>query len=205
MVIDNIALYVLTCTLAAGTPGPGTIAVLNSASLNGFKKTLPLMLGIVFGMGFVGILSSFGVNAAASYSDDLFSLLRGLGGVYIGYIAILCFKSAFNSKSGSSSTSNKNVNYSFLTGTMVVSLSPKTFMFFSALLPTFLIPGNAVEWQFIMLTAILLLCTFSVHLVYASFCSASKNFLQSKSFYIELISGITFLFFAFTAIFSGVN
>lgn len=200
MLAENIGLYIFTCALSAGTPGPGTLAVINSASLNGFKKTLPLMFGIVTGMALVGMFSALGVSAAAAYSERLFQVLRILGGLYIGYLSIMCFKSAFSNKLPGEHKQERGMNYTFLTGSMVVSLSPKTFMFFSALLPTFIVPSSAVKIQFIALTVILLICTFLVHLIYAWFCSASKNFLQSKSFYIEIISGITFLFFAFTAI-----
>lgn len=60
---DTVLYYIAICLIAAGTPGPGTLAVLNSALLFGVWRTLPVM----FGMGVVSVATVTGLSALNTF------------------------------------------------------------------------------------------------------------------------------------------
>ena len=199
---DHLAYYIMICLIAAATPGPGTLAVVNNALDQGFKKTLPLMLGIVFGLGIIGIITISGQSTLIIHSSMAFSIIKYVGGVYIGYMGILGLFSAMKRQTNNHQQHAVKKKMSFNTGAVLSIFNPKTFVFFTALLPSFVLQTGSPTQQTMLLTAILLLCTFSVHLVYAALCGLVSKAFQEYMIWIDGMTGFVFIAFSFVILFT---
>ena len=198
MGIDHVT-YVMTCILAAGTPGPGTLAVINMAIKSGFRKTLPLIAGIIIGLAVVGLFSISALSIIMLNSITAFHVMQSIGGVYIFYLGIVCilnFKAAKLEE-------NEVKNFGVCSGVIISVFNPKTIIFFTSLMPTFIkVSDNAVSQSF-YLTAILLCCTFLVHLLYAKLGNLSAKVLNNHIDKLELATGIFFISIATFILYSA--
>ncbi len=200
MNIDHMT-YVMTCILAAGTPGPGTLAVINMSIKSGFKKTLPLMVGIIIGLAMVALLSIYGLSLIMLNSTTAFHAIQAIGGGYIFYLGIVCILNFKTAKLQQS----KVKNFGVYSGVMISVFNPKTIIFFTSLMPTFInVSDNTVSQSF-YLTAILLCCTFLVHLLYAKLGNLSAKVLNNHIDKLELATGIFFISIATFILYSALT
>lgn len=193
---DTVLYYVVTCLIAAGTPGPGTLAVLNSALFFGVRRTLPLMLGIVFGMGVVAVATVTGLSALVLHSTLAFAVIKYVGGLYIGYLGVRILWPLLNSKQDEVKSQRPEKKMTFVTGVILSIFNPKTLVFFTALLPAFIHQESSVVSQTATLTLILLLCTFLVHLTYSKLCGYVSDFFVRHITWVDVITGTMFVCFS---------
>lgn len=135
---DTFLYYVAICLIAAGTPGPGTLAVLNSALFFGVRRTLPVMFGILFGMGVVSVATVTGLSALILHSELAFMAIKYIGGLYIGYLGVRILWPLFKSAQGELKSKRPERQMTFTTGVILSIFNPKTLVFFTALLPAFI-------------------------------------------------------------------
>lgn len=200
MGIDNMT-YVMTCILAAGTPGPGTLAVINMSIKSGLKKTLPLMVGIIIGLAAVALLSIYGLSIIMLSSTTVFHAIQSIGGMYIFYLGIVCILNFKTAKL----EENEVKNFGVCSGVIISVFNPKTIIFFTSLMPTFInVSDNTVSQSF-YLTAILLCCTFLVHLLYAKLGNLSAKVLNNHIDKLELATGIFFISIATFILYSALT
>lgn len=188
--------YIVTCLVAAATPGPGTLAVLNSSIVSGFRKTLPLMVGIITGMGVIAILTMCGLSIIVMKSEIAFRMVQYTGGAYIMYLGCKAFLDSRNAVFDAD-VFDSSSRFTFKSGLLLSTINPKTIIFFTSLLPLFINSEHSLLNQNISLTMILLLCTFSVHVVYAKLGSYISPFVSAKIRMIEFCTGILFISIAF--------
>jgi len=200
MDIDHVT-YVMTCILAAGTPGPGTLAVINMAIKSGFRKTLPLMAGIIIGLAVVGLFSTSALSIIMLSSTTVFHAIQSIGGMYIFYLGIVCILNFKTAKL----EENEVKNFGVCSGVIISVFNPKTIIFFTSLMPTFInVSDNTVSQSF-YLTAILLCCTFLVHLLYAKLGNLSAKVLNNHIDKLELATGIFFISIATFILYSALT
>ena len=193
---DTVLYYIAICLVAAGTPGPGTLAVLNSALFFGVKRTLPVMLGILFGMAVVSVATVTGLSALILHSTFAFSVIKYFGGLYIGYLGMRILWSIFKSMQGGIKAEKSEKEMTFVTGVILSIFNPKTLVFFTALLPAFIHQESSVISQTVTLTLILLLCTFLVHLTYGMLCGYVSAFFVRHMIWVDAITGSMFVCFS---------
>jgi len=196
LIAEHFIYYVITCIVAAATPGPGTLAVLHSALLQGVKKTLPLMFGIIFGMGIVSIMTLSGLSVLILHSQIAFSTIKYIGGFYIGYLGVISLFPLLSSTVSKPSSEKPKKKITLSTGIILSIFNPKTLVFFTALLPTFIVQTGSLVQQTILLTLVLLVCTFSVHLIYSKLCGLVAHFFEQRMKWVDGITGVTFIVFA---------
>lgn len=184
--------YIMTCLIAAGTPGPGTLAVINSSIIKGTKRTIPLMCGIITGMALVATATILGLSAIILSSQSLFKAVQFIGTGYIFYLGVVSLLRSHPSE-GDDAPQTTHRTTVFSSGVMLSVFNPKTIVFFVALLPAFInTEANSLQTG-IELTVILLLCTFSVHLIYAFAGSYAAQFIKAKTHWIEVATGLLFI------------
>ncbi|UTV97747.1 LysE family translocator [Marinomonas rhizomae] len=193
---DTVLYYIAICLIAAGTPGPGTLAVLNSALLFGVRRTLPVMFGILFGMGVVSVATVTGLSALILHSELAFMVIKYIGGLYIGYLGVRILWPLFNSKQEAMKSQKSERKMTFVTGVILSIFNPKTLMFFTALLPAFIHQHSSLVSQTFTLTLILLLCTFAVHLAYSKLCTYVSDFFVRHMRWVDAITGLMFVCFS---------
>tara|TARA_B100001121_G_scaffold308842_1_gene333924 strand:- start:839 stop:1429 length:591 start_codon:yes stop_codon:yes gene_type:complete len=92
MISDLYSLF-LFGLVTAFTPGPNNISAAYSGFNFGFRKTLPLMLGVIFGWTSLLISMEFGLVILFKKFDLLQSVIKILGSIFLLYLA---YKIAFS-------------------------------------------------------------------------------------------------------------
>ena len=84
--------------IAAGSPGPATLAISGTSMSAGRRDGLILASGIVLGSATWGIAAAIGVGALMRANAWIFELVRYAGAAYLLYLALKSLKSAIQNK-----------------------------------------------------------------------------------------------------------
>jgi threonine/homoserine/homoserine lactone efflux protein len=79
--------FVLFATATCFTPGPNNTMLLTSGLNFGFRRTLPHVLGVTFGFGFLVAIMGLGVGAIFANNPTLYTALKYAGAAYLLYLA----------------------------------------------------------------------------------------------------------------------
>ncbi|MCQ9123864.1 LysE family translocator [Rodentibacter caecimuris] len=190
---NNLLAYILTCVIAAGTPGPGTISVIVYGAMYGWKKTLPVIFGIQFGMFAMAVLALSGVSAVLTASPIIFMLLQYLGAAYIAWLGISSLLSYRQQASLNIAMKDRGNLGNFYHGAIVTFASPKTLLFFTSFFPLFIHVEKAIFPQISVLLIILLACTFIIHIIYCFLMNKMTDIFKRYYQQFNLVIGIIFL------------
>ncbi|WP_334597985.1 LysE family translocator [Pseudomonas alvandae] len=104
MIGSPILLAFGTYVLAAASPGPSNMAIMDVAMRDGRTRALMLASGVITGSLFWAILAATGISALlAAYAQALL-LIKVVGGVYLLYLALRAGRSAMQSTADRTST-----------------------------------------------------------------------------------------------------
>lgn len=92
--------YVLFASVAAFTPGPNNTMLLASGLNFGFRRTIPHVLGVAFGVGILVLVAGFGLGAVVHAYPMLYAALKYGGAAYLLYLAYLIATSGAISSGG---------------------------------------------------------------------------------------------------------
>jgi len=123
-------------------PGPGNLALINSASKGGLAGGLASVMGIILGDQILLWLTVAGVAALLQSYPTLFTGLQWLGSAYLvwlGYKMIMA-------KPGHGPSIEITPGHYFRETTLITLLNPKAIMFYFAFLPQFIDPVNHQGW-----------------------------------------------------------
>jgi threonine/homoserine/homoserine lactone efflux protein len=79
--------FVLFAVACCFTPGPNNAMLLTSGLNHGFRRTLPHVLGVTFGYGFLVAVMGLGFGAIFSAYPTLYMVLKYVGAAYLLYLA----------------------------------------------------------------------------------------------------------------------
>ena len=158
------------------TPGPNNIMSSYSGFNFGFKKTIPLMLGVIF--GWTSMLTVMASGLIIIFQKYLFlqSIIKVLGTIFLIYLA---YKIAFNS-TNETEVIKKPVN--FLDTFLFQFINPKGVMVAMIAVSTFIdVQNNYLRDASIVIITYFFMAVFSV----SSWCLLGKylrKFATSKNF-----------------------
>ena len=154
--LTQLALYFAAALVLAITPGPGIFYVAARTLAGGRAEGVASSFGTGLG-GMVHVLAgSLGVSAVVLASADLFAALKLIGAVYLIWLGLRTFQSAYREAStglnGGSAAPPIGPRRAFREGVLVEALNPKTAAFFLAFVPQFVDPiKGQVALQFVVL------------------------------------------------------
>lgn len=79
--------FVLFAAATCFTPGPNNAMLLTSGLNFGFRRTLPHVLGVTFGFGFLVAVMGLGLGAVFARWPALYTALKYVGAAYLLYLA----------------------------------------------------------------------------------------------------------------------
>jgi len=91
----ELAALLLAWGLGGGSPGPATLTISGTAMSRGRVASVVSGFGIVCGSAFWGIASALGMGAVMLTNAWLFLALKYIGALYLGYLALKSFRSAW--------------------------------------------------------------------------------------------------------------
>lgn len=152
MSVKLLLVFAVTELLLSLTPGPAVFLVVSQGMKAGFKPSLRGTLGILTGNAVYFALSALGLGALLLASATLFQAIKWLGAAYLIFVGVRMLISKSESlEVGERAVMSRRSLKLFSQGLITQLSNPKAIVFFTALLPQFITPGERMFEQFLIL------------------------------------------------------
>ncbi|ODN71688.1 LysE family translocator [Methylobrevis pamukkalensis] len=136
MTLVSILAFSSALAIAAAVPGPGVAAIVARALGAGFRRTLPMVLGLTLGDLVYLSAAVFGLAALAQTFGTAFMVLKYLGAAYLVWLAVKLWTAPVGKGLDVAASADEGRMRGFLAGLLVTLGNPKTMVFYLALLPS---------------------------------------------------------------------
>lgn len=167
--------FLLTSLIVVLIPGPGVLFTVTTGLMQGRTASLYAALGCTLGIVPHLLASILGLAALLHVSAVAFQVLKFAGVAYLLYLAYLTWRDrdAFKFDSQPSQAQASSL---VLKAFLMNILNPKLSIFFLAFLPQFVNPEmGSVLGQMLLLSAIFMLMTFLVFVVYGLLANSFRQ------------------------------
>jgi threonine/homoserine/homoserine lactone efflux protein len=147
ILLGPLVLFAAAMTL---TPGPNVVLVTASGANFGFRRTVPQMLGITLGFGFMVVVAGFGLAGLVHAEPRLHTLLKYAGAAYLVYLA---WRIAQADAGRGTSGGAKPIG--FLKAALFTWMNPKAWVSVLGALATYTTVGGDVLWETSVIAAVL--------------------------------------------------
>lgn len=164
--------------LATFSPGPGVLLALSNSVAVGPRHAMFSSLGNAAGLFVVSGAATAGMGALLAVSASAFLVVKIVGAGYLIHLGIKQWRSAPLRLDASPSAHRPTTpGRLFLQGMGVAVTNPKAILFFTALFPQFLAPGQSMLLQTLLLTATFTVLALLSHAVYVGLFRTLRRFL----------------------------
>ncbi|MES9905346.1 MAG: LysE family translocator [Sedimenticola sp.] len=179
---DMWLLFVATAIGAVFIPGPGVLLTMAHSIQFGLAKSAGTIAGCLSANLFHQVLVTFGLGTIIASHSGTLEVLKYLGAGYLIYMGIRQFRSnALPLQVQAADRITKTSMKMFIEGFVVMSLNPRSFLFFLAFFPLFIDANKSLTLQFWVLGGTFALVGATSLTLYASFASVMRVFLADSS------------------------
>jgi RhtB (resistance to homoserine/threonine) family protein len=154
----QVVAFALVAALMTVSPGADTFLVVRNSLRGGRADGWATVAGICCGLFAHALLSALGVSAVLAHSAAAFTILKVAGACYLAWLGIQSLRAAARGAPGDvpgdRAPTRVPAARSFREGLVTNLLNPKVVVFYLALLPQFISPGDAVLAKSLLLTVI---------------------------------------------------
>ncbi|MEO1775807.1 MAG: LysE family translocator [Pseudomonadota bacterium] len=169
--LAGIAAPLLAFAVAAGSPGPATLAVAATAMARGRRAGCWLGAGLALGLTFWGIVAAAGLGALMLQSVTALTILRILGGLYLLYLAWKAAQSAIMTDAAAAEAVKGAAGWGlFRQGLALNLMNPKAVLAWLAVLAIGL-PAGAEAGMVALVTGLCAALGLALYLVYVALFS----------------------------------
>lgn len=182
----NFLLFFITLAPISMMPGINMTYAMSVGMSFGYKHSFFVMAGQLLAIAFVSFSCMLGVGAVLHHFDYAFKALNIIAGLYMLYLGVMLFfgKGELSITNVSNLPSKKQM---FINGLIVSVSNPKAWIFFSALLPTFLDKDDPFSLtRMCVITVALVFIEFLALNIYALGGAMLKKFLQTHLRLLEI-------------------
>jgi homoserine/homoserine lactone efflux protein len=158
--------FVVTEGLLCVTPGPAVLMVIAQGLTRGVPAGLSATLGILAGNAFYFALSATSLGALIAASHEIFLIVKWLGAAYLIWLGVTMFRGRSSPLSVNPAQKLPLLRV-FANGVALQLANPKALLFFIALLPQFIEPGEPVMPQIVILGVTSVVLEFLALLAYS--------------------------------------
>lgn len=179
MHLSNWLLFCSVALLVTFSPGPAVLLAISNAIAVGPRRAMISSMGNGFGLFIISGVAMAGMGVVLATSATAFMLLKLAGALYLVYLGVKQWRSKTSIVADApvaQGAANPNSFWKlFRQGLTVALTNPKAILFFSALFPQFITPGEPVAIQFTVLTTSFVACAMLAHLFYANLARLLKT------------------------------
>jgi threonine/homoserine/homoserine lactone efflux protein len=171
---DTFIPLVLFAFIGSFTPGPNNLMVTASGTLFGFRRTVPHILGVLF--GFSGMVVAFGLGLGQIFQayPIIHQWLRIAGAIYLLYLAWRIARAG--DLSGGDSAQRP---LTFLEAAGFQFLNPKAWTLVLGVIAAFTTPGGNIVAELAVIVAVFAVMIIGTLTVWCFFGVAIRRFLSS--------------------------
>jgi len=180
--VSSLGAFALTALAIEVTPGPnmGYLAVLSLS--RGWQVGVAAVIGVGLGHAVYGLLAALGVAALIDASPLLYELLRWAGVAYMVWLAYEAWGSEDETAPDIADHADPRlVRRAFRHGLITNLLNPKAAIFFVAVVPSYIVAGQSVVKQTLILSGIFVLVATAVHLTIVLAAGRVQHFANEAS------------------------
>lgn len=166
-------IYIALYALAVAIPGPGILAIVARALGNGFRATVPAVLGNTLGDLILMSLSAFGLAVVAREMGGLFLVVKLLGAAYLVWLGYKHWTAPVTELKVAPAKAHQG----FIAQLMLTLGNPKGLVFFLALMPSVIDLNRLNGAGYVQLCVATLIVIPAVELSYAALASRVRVFL----------------------------
>lgn len=170
--------YVVAVLVLTVTPGPSVMMCVSTSVNHGPRKALVAALGSTTAIVGIMTLSALGLGAVLAASELGFTLLKWLGAAYLAYLGVASLLSPSSDIAVPGAVEASTSARLHLQGFLVGASNPKALLFFGALFPQFVIPGEPQMPQFFVLGITFVFFELLWLTMYALSASRAQRWLQ---------------------------
>jgi threonine/homoserine/homoserine lactone efflux protein len=164
--------------LATFSPGPGVLLAISNSVAVGPRHTMFSSLGNAAGLFIVSGAATAGMGALLAVSASAFLVVKIVGAGYLVYLGVKQWRSApLRLDARASADQPTTPGKLFVQGMGVAVTNPKAILFFTALFPQFLVRGESLLLQTVLLTATFTALALLSHAVYVGLFRTLRRFL----------------------------
>lgn len=167
MTIELLLAFLAVHIAASLTPGPAVLLVSSQAIARGFGAGLAATCGILAGNTIYFTISVAGVGAVLATSALLFTLVKWTGAAYLVWMGIQSWRNAKTVANSGPPPSMDVARESFAQGLVKQLANPKSVLFFGALVPQFITPGETKFHHYLAMLIGMHVTEFPILAVYA--------------------------------------
>lgn len=201
MNLETILTYSLIAFVSIVTPGPAVLIALRNGITLGLGAAAWSSLGNVTGLFLLSTAAMLGLGALLNSSIVLFTLLKLLGAFYLLYVGMrhILGRVSIHVEEGEMTrgTIGRSRWALFREAFFIAIANPKPILFFTALFPQFLSIKMPLLPQFLVLTIIFMVLSFTTLVAYAYTATRIRKRLTNGIFvkWINRMVGAVFLVF----------
>lgn len=172
-------------------PGPNNVLLLSAAGQRGFKKCVPLLLGIWTGLITVMVIAGAFCTVLSSVIPAAAPYLKYVGAAYILYLAWLTLR-----RKPSFAEGEKEQSLSFKNGFLLQFLNVKVIMLGLAVFPGYFLPYGSGITNILLFAVTMTVCCGIGNLIWAFFGSVLNPLYEKRYRVINLVMALLLVYCA---------
>ena len=181
MNLAHLVTFAVALTVAVASPGPGVAAVVGRALSTGFRRTVPILGGLILGDIIYISAAIGGLAALATTFGEVFIVVRWLGAAYLIYLAIRLWRSRPEHQPAEAARPRGSAAQVFLAGLSITLGNPKVMVFYLALLPALIDLRTVGMAEYLAMIGIVAVVLTLVMSAYAALAGRARAFLATPS------------------------
>jgi threonine/homoserine/homoserine lactone efflux protein len=171
--------FVIASGILLIIPGPTILTVISYSVAHGRRANAPLVAAVALGDSTALVLSLLGLGALLTTSAFWFTIVKGIGGLYLLYLGVKLLRAGISSAELAAPAAPGSRWRLFVNTYLVTALNPKSIVFFVAFLPQFISPNAGVVRQlWVLAVTFVAMATINATL-YAVFAASVRRLLSS--------------------------
>ncbi len=166
--------------ILAATPGPGVFASVAQAISSGFRPSLDVIAGIVFGDILFLLLAVFGLSAFAFVLGEFFFIIKLAGGAYLIWMGWKMWTAKPVLADTEQKLGKRSVRQRFLAGLFITLGNPKVIIFYVGFLPNFMDLTCLTSLDIVIVIGMIALVPTGVLGAYAYFAARARRLFTSR-------------------------
>jgi len=189
--ISSAALFAFLATsvVLIAIPGPSVMFIIGRTLADGKRAGLITVIFNSFGHTTWMLAVAFGLGEALKLYPAALEIVKYGGAIYLGYLGVQTFrqrasKAAIETRAATKVSFGKLAKEGFIVGFS----NPKVAVFFMAVLPQFVEPGDNFTLQFLLLGVLFEIMGITGDAIYALMAGAARNWIFAKTKRLEQIT-----------------
>lgn len=173
--------YVTVLLILMSTSGPSHLLMLSNSLAHGFRPSLATAAGDLSANFLQMLAATLGLAGVIQSRPGIFVVIKWLGVLYLIWLGAMRLRAGQLSTRSGDTVAPRGSKSLYMQGFLTSATNPKAIIFFAALFPQFLIPGENIVRQFAILGTTFLLLDASFLLFYGGFARWLARFFDQHS------------------------